>query len=394
LRSPPQRLASRSWLEDDPCSFSCEPLAQSSERLSPRQVLDITEGLVAGSPTISLPVWSLFPLICQAHQTFAYDYLENMLPVLAKYFENGADLMCSLQCPGDFHGMVYAVVKSVLANEDAAEQDCCDGVWLACSLIQYCNGKMDTQIPQYLELALQELRKEVAMDQANPAGKKDTSSLKRVYLNLIANVMCYNPVLCLQLLEKAQCTAEIFQLWSLLFWTYENAAAREQQTAVMAFSNLMRLPVETMPSALQEQLPKLLETMVWMCGLIQAGGEDGEDGEDGDFGEEGGDEEEFEGYDDDDLDDDEDIRRSRTGMPSEMDFAKMFGDDFDFDGDDDDSAALPLDGVDAVTVFTSMMSAMQSEAPGTFNTLYGNMNDDNKARLQAIGQAAQSPGDA
>jgi len=344
--------------------------------------LDILEALVKFTPVISPALWGILTKVIEAHQSFAYDYLENMLPIFDKFMARGTDILCSPQAvgPQDYHQMFFTVITSILRNEDAAEQDCYSAVWLACAVLQHCNGKMDSRLAMYLELAVQELRKEIEADKTQGANELKGASLKRMYFNLIANCIIYNPVLTHQLLETSGCTGEIYGTWFKMMFTYEDAESREKKTTMMAFSNIMQLPADKLPVALQAELPRILDTMVWLCGLVASETEEDEEdgGKDGD--------EEEEDFNDEDIDDEEDIAGPR-GF-SELDFAKMFGDDDDFDGDEGDK--LPMDDVDILVAFTNMMQTMQTSHPDRFNSLYGQMNPEAKARLEAVVQAGQS----
>jgi len=360
------------------------------------EILDIVQALVANAPAISPAMWSLFPRVIAAHSGsaagaedgFAYDYLENMLPVIAAYLEKGSDYICNPQCAHDVHGNLHRMIQGILNNDEAAEQDCHAAVWLACALLQHCNGKMDDKIPPYLEIAVTQLKKEVEMDVSQPAGKKDTSGLKRIQFNLIANILVYNPVLGLRLLEQANATTEIFALWFSLMPTYQDAPKREQQTVVLAFSNLFQLG--ELPASVQAQAPKMMQTIVGLCGILaEEEGEEGEEGRQG--GKEDEDEEGGGGFDYDDIDDEEDIQRS-TKTYSELDFEAMFGDDGMFGDEDDEIEKLPMDDVNALVVFSTMLQGMQTANPVMFNSLYGTLSAEDKGKIEQIGAVAAQAG--
>ena len=362
------------------------------------EILDLVLELVAGSPQVTPGLWSLLPRVVAAHSGsapdyqdgFAYDYLENILPVIQAYLEKGSDYICSPQCPQDIHGILHHMIRGVLDNDDAAEQDCHAAVWLACAVLQRCNGKMDDRIPAYLELAVAQLKKEVAEDTKQKAsGQYDASmqqrgdALKRIYFNLIANILIYNPVLGLRLLEQANATGEIFALWFSLIPSYEEAPKREQQTVVLAFSNLLQLA--ELPTTVQAEAGRMMETVVGLCSLLAERQE--EEGEEGDEGED--DAPPVTCQDEYDVEDDEDIQRS-TKTFSELDFEAMFGDDGMFGEEDEEMEKLPMDDVDALVVFSSMLQGMQTANPAMFNSLYGNLSADNKAKIEMIGQAARA----
>lgn len=85
----------------------------------------------------------------------------------------------------------------------------------------------------------------------------------------------------------------------------------------------------------------------------------------------------------------EDIQRG-TKTFSELDFEAMFGDDGMFGEEDDEIEKLPMDDVNALVVFSSMLQGMQTANPNMFNGLYGNLSAEDKAKVEMIGQAARS----
>jgi len=347
-------------------------------------ILAILTLLVKNTPQISPNLWAALPVVMEAQQTFAYDYLDNMLGLLSRYMQKGTDVICNPAHGVDYQGMFFKMIVNILSKDEAAEYDCSQAAMLACALMQHCQGKMDAYIERYLDVALAEIRKDVALDAQEQGQGRDTSSVKRLFLNMIANIIVYNASACFQLLEAKQATGDLLALWLSLIPSYANAMPREQKTTMMALGNLINMPPGSLPVSIQTQLPKIMDAVVWLCGVMSAeeqatGGEGDDDGEDDD------DEEGFDQF-DDDLDDDEDIRKPRRGGVTDIDFGAMFGGFDDDEGDDDEP--MPLDEVDAVNLFGKAIQSMQGSNTAVFNQLCSQLSDERKATLEAVVIAA------
>jgi hypothetical protein len=94
----------------------------------------------------------------------------------------------------------------MLNNADLREPDLVSAPKLFESVLQNCRGRVDNWLEPYIKLSLTRFK------------TAKNHYLKTLLLSVVANALYYNPVVCLQVLERLGATGEFFRTWFELLY--------------------------------------------------------------------------------------------------------------------------------------------------------------------------------
>jgi hypothetical protein len=250
-------------------------------------------------------------------------------------------------------------------------------------------------------------------------GNSKRKGLVERLLGVILAVIVYNPVAaCEMFCASAETEQNIFQaLFDNIPHMY---CASSQRLIVAGFSALLALPKEQLPPFVQMNLQAIMSMLVRVLYLLdqaedeEEGGDEDEDEEDDDDEEEEEDEEEEDerpiggakvskntlrklgaldvpedGYDEDEdciNAEDEEYLVAMAELSKKGNKYDEFGDD---DLDETEEVVTPLDTMDMVILFCDTMNVAHARDPVLFETLQGNLDEEDQARLQGIIETAK-----
>ncbi|XP_076959357.1 importin beta-like SAD2 [Bidens hawaiensis] len=355
------------------------------------EVLEIVSYLTFFSPTISMEMWTLWPLLVEALADWAIDFFPNILVPLDNYISR--DTVHYLTCKEpDYQQSLWNVLSNMMSDKNLEDNDIEPAPKLIEVVFQNCKGQVDRWVEPYIRLTVGRLR--VA----------ERPYLKCLLVQVIADALYYNPSLTLNILQKLGVTTEVFNLWfQMLQQTKKNGVRanfkreHDKKVCCLGLTSLLTLPVDQLPGeALERVFKATLELLVaYKDQVAEAAKEEPENDDDMDDGLE---------IDDDDEDDDDD---KEMGVDAEdgdaadnlrlqrlAALAKSFrpadddDDDSDDDFSDDEDLQSPIDEVDPFIFFMDIAKAMQASDQIRFQTLSQRLDFHYQALASGVAQHA------
>eukprot|EP00026_Physarum_polycephalum_P001519 Phypoly_transcript_01521.p1 GENE.Phypoly_transcript_01521~~Phypoly_transcript_01521.p1 ORF type:complete len:1104 (+),score=247.66 Phypoly_transcript_01521:276-3314(+) len=191
------------------------------------------------------PMWPLFPLICNAHELWASDYIADMIPPIDNYISRGTETFLS----GPYPDMVMAMYKKAVGNNDTNEEEAGQATELVESMLHNCKGRVDRFLPEMISLAVQRLNTEIESDE-----------FKVLLIEVVANALYYNPVLALQILESQGTTQAVFAKWLELIPLFKRPF--DIKLVVLGLAAIFELPLASLPPIIQQGSKFILEAIV------------------------------------------------------------------------------------------------------------------------------------
>ncbi|KAK9469786.1 armadillo-type protein [Lipomyces arxii] len=213
------------------------------------EVLELIDSSSYCLKRISPGLWELFGLIHRKFLASAYDYFEELLPVLENYITYGKEEMVANK---QYISAMVDIANRVLTTNDGFSGDTGGP---ACRLIQTLllnlRGSMDEYIPYVVGIALQRLKEDIT--------EESSSGYLVSLIEVIINCLYYNPVLAFQALEDAGQTANFFNIW----FSNINKLVRvhDKKLSILAILSVISLPDEQIPASIMPGLPQLLHGM-------------------------------------------------------------------------------------------------------------------------------------
>ncbi|GMI96070.1 enhanced miRNA activity 1, SUPER SENSITIVE TO ABA AND DROUGHT2, UNARMED 9 [Hibiscus trionum] len=335
------------------------------------EVLEIVSYMTFFSPTISLEMWSLWPLMIEALADWAIDFFPNILVPLDNYISRGTAHFLSCKEP-DYQQSLWNMISSVMADKTLEDNDIEPAPKLIEVVFQNCRGQVDHWVEPYLRITLDRLR------------RTEKSRLKCLLVQVIANSVYYNAVLTLSILNKLCVTNEVFNLWFHLLQQVKKSGQRanfkrehDKKVCCLGLTSLLALPGEQLAGeALGRVFKATLDLLVaYKDQVAEAANE--EEAEDDDM-------DSFQTDDDDDAngsdkemgvdaedEDEADNSRLRKLAAQAKAFRPYDDDDDDSDDDfsDDEELQSPIDEVDPFVFFVDTVKVLQASDPMRFQNL-------------------------
>nr|KJB37955.1 hypothetical protein B456_006G228100 [Gossypium raimondii] len=122
------------------------------------EVLEIVSYMTFFSPTISLEMWSLWPLMIEALADWAIDFFPNILVPLDNYISRGTAHFLTCKEP-DYQQSLWNMISSVMADKNLEDNDIEPAPKLIEVVFQNCRGQVDHWVEPYLRITLDRLRR-------------------------------------------------------------------------------------------------------------------------------------------------------------------------------------------------------------------------------------------
>ncbi|XP_030553183.2 importin beta-like SAD2 isoform X2 [Rhodamnia argentea] len=353
------------------------------------EVLEIVSYMTFYSPTISMDMWTLWPLMMDALAEWAIDFFPNILVPLDNYISRGTGHFLTCKEP-DYQQSLWNMVSSVVADKNLEDNDIEPAPKLIEVVFQNCKGQVDQWVEPYLRITVERLR------------RTEKSYLKCLLMQVIANALYYNVSLTLSILQKLGIATEIFSLWFQMLQQVKKSGLlanfkreHDKKVCCLGLTSLLALPADQLPEeALGRVFKATLDLLVkYKDQIAEAEKED-----------EAEDDDEMDGFQTDDEDDEVDGSEEMGEDGDEADSiryqklaaqAKAFrphdedDDDSDDDYSDDEELQSPIDEVDPFIFFVDMVKAMQVSNPMRFQNLMQTLDFHYQALANGVAQHAE-----
>ncbi|KAK3204665.1 hypothetical protein Dsin_018711 [Dipteronia sinensis] len=355
------------------------------------EVLEIVSYMTFFSPTISLDMWSLWPLMIEALADWAIDFFPNILVPLDNYISRGTVHFLACKEP-DYQQSLWTMISSIMADKNLEDADIEPAPKLIEVVFQNCKGQVDQWVEPYLRITVDRLH------------RTEKPYLKCLLMQVIADALFYNSSLTLSILHKLGVATEVFNLWFQMLQQVKKSGVRvnfkrehDKKVCCLGLTALLPLPSDQLPGeALGRVFKATLDLLVAYKDQVaeSAKEEEAEDDDDMDGfqtdDEDDGDGSDKEmGVDAEDGDEADSIRlqklaaQARSFRPNDED-----DDDSDDDYSDDEELQSPIDEVDPFIFFVDAVKAMQASDPLRFQNLTQTLDFHYQALANGVAQHA------
>ncbi|KAL0392541.1 UNVERIFIED_CONTAM: Importin beta-like SAD2 [Sesamum radiatum] len=357
------------------------------------EVLEIVSYMTFFSPTISLEMWSLWPLMMEALADWAIDFFPNILVPLDNYISRSTAHFLTCKDP-DYQQSLWNMISSVMGDKNLEDSDIEPAPKLIQVVFQNCRGQVDHWVEPYLRITVERLR------------RAEKPYLKCLLIEVVADALYYNASLALNILQKLNVATEVFNLWFQMLQQTKKSGARanfkrehDKKVCCLGLTSLLPLPADQLPGeALERVFKSTLDLLVaYKDQVAEASKEEEEEGEDDDdMGNFQTDEE------DDDADSDKDMGVDEDGDEADSvklqklaararAFRSTESDDEDSDDDfsDDEELQSPIDDVDPFVFFVDIIKALQASDPLRFQNLTQTLDFRYQALANGVAQHAE-----
>ncbi|KAH0918937.1 LOW QUALITY PROTEIN: hypothetical protein HID58_026597 [Brassica napus] len=238
------------------------------------EVLEIVSYITTFSPTISMEMWSLWPLMMQGLVDWAIDFFPNILVPLHNYITRGTERYLTCKEP-DYQQSLWSVVSLFMANKNIDESDLVPAPKLIGIVLQTCKGQVDMWVEPYLRITLDRLR------------GAEKSSFKCLLIEVIANTFYYNAPLALGILQRFGVATEILTIWLRMLQEKKKSGVhanfkREhgKKVCILGLTSLLCLPAGQLPG---EVLPPVFRALLELLAKDFRSYSDDDDFSDDDF---------------------------------------------------------------------------------------------------------------
>ncbi|XP_009796056.1 importin beta-like SAD2 [Nicotiana sylvestris] len=359
------------------------------------EVLEIVSYMTFFSPTISMEMWSLWPLMMEALADWAIDFFPNILVPLDNYISRSTAHFLTCKDP-DYQKSLWNMISTVMGDKNLEDGDIEPAPKLIQVVFQHCKGQVDHWVEPYIRITIERLR------------RAEKPYLKCLLMQVIADALYYNASLTLNILQKLGIATEVFNLWFQMLGQTKKSGARvnfkrehDKKVCCLGLTSLLPLPVDQLPGeALERVFKAALELLVaYKDQVAEAAKED-----------EAEDDDDMHGLQTDEDDDEDDGSDKEMGVDAEEGDeadstrlqklaaqAKAFrshdsdeDDDSDDDfSDDDEELQSPLDEVDPFIFFVETIKAMQASDPLRFQSLTQTLDFHYQALANGVAQHAE-----
>ncbi|KAG6730940.1 hypothetical protein I3842_01G105400 [Carya illinoinensis] len=356
------------------------------------EVLEIVSYMTFFSPTISMDMWSLWPLMMEALADFAIDYFPNILVPLDNYISRGTARFLTCKEP-DYQQSLWNMISSIMADKNMEDNDIEPAPKLIQVVFQNCKGQVDQWVEPYLRITVERLR------------RAEKSYLKCLLMQVIADALYYNAAMTLGILQKLGVATEIFNLWFQMLQQVRKSGVRvnfkrehDKKVCCLGLTSLLSLPADQLPGeALGRVFRATLDLLVAYKDQVAAAKE-----------EEAEDDDDMDGFQTDEEEDDGDVSDKEMGVDTEdgdeadsirlqklAEQAKAFrpnddsDDDSDDDYSDDEELQSPIDEVDPFVFFVDTVKVLQASDPLRFQNLTQTLDFHYQALANGVAQHAE-----
>ncbi|ESQ51750.1 hypothetical protein EUTSA_v10016172mg [Eutrema salsugineum] len=356
------------------------------------EVLEIASYMTFYSPNISLDIWSLWPLMVEALVDWAIDFFPNILVPMDNFISRGTAHFLTCKEP-DYQQSLFNVLSTLMTDRNIEDSDIESAPKLIEVVFQNCKGQVDQWIEPYLRLTIDRLQ------------RAETSYLKSLLIQVVANMLYYNPGLTLGVLHNTGLASKVFDLWFQMLQQKKKSGLpanfkreHDKKVCCLGLTSLLALPGGQFPDeALQRVFRATLDLLVaYKNQLAEAAKETEVDYEDEMNGLQSDDDDDDDGS-DGEMEDTEDGDEAQSMKLRKLAAqAKAFGydDEDDDDSDDDDFSddeefQSPIDEVDAFVFFVDAIRVMQASDALRFQNLNQSLDFTYQAIANGIAEHAE-----
>lgn len=356
------------------------------------EVLEIVSYMTFFSPTITLDMWTLWPLMMEALVDWAIDFFPNILVPLDNYISRGTAHFLTCKEP-DYQQGLWSVISSLMTDKNVEDNDIEPAPKLIEVVFQNCKGQVDHWVEPYLTITVDRLR------------RTEKSYLKCLLMQVIADAFYYNAALTLNILQRLGVAVEIFNLWFQMLQQKKKSGVHanfkrehDKKVCCLGLTSVIGLPADQLPGeALERVFKATLDLLVAYKEQVAAAKE-----------EEAEEDDDMDGFQTDDEDDDGDGSDKEMGVDTEdgdeadsirlqklAAQAKAFhadddeDDDSDDDYSDDEELQSPIDEVDPFIFFVETIRAMQVSDALRFQNLTQTLDFHYQALANGVAQHAE-----
>ncbi|XP_057489384.1 importin beta-like SAD2 [Actinidia eriantha] len=356
------------------------------------EVLEIVSYMTFFSPTISLDMWSLWPLMMEALADWAIDFFPNILVPLDNYISRSTAHFLTCKEP-DYQQSLWKIISSIMGDKNLEDGDIEPAPKLIEVVFQNCRGQVDQWVEPYLRITVERLH------------RTEKPYLKCLLMQVIADSLYYNAPLTLNILQKLGVATEFFSLWFQMLQQTKKSGVRanfkrehDKKVCCLGLTSLLPLPADQLPGeALGRVFRATLDLLVAYKEQVAESAKEEEGEDDDDMG----------GLQTDDEDDDGDGSDKEMGLDAEdgdeadsiqlkklAAQAKAFRPDDDDDDDSDDDYSdeelqSPIDEVDPFVFFVDTIKGMQPSDPLRFQNLTQALDFRHQALANGVAQHAE-----
>ncbi|KAK1425494.1 hypothetical protein QVD17_20846 [Tagetes erecta] len=359
------------------------------------EVLEILSYMTFFSPTISMEMWSIWPLLMEALAEWAIDFFPNIIVPLDNYISRGTMHYLTCKEP-DYQQSLWIMLSNIMNDKNLEDNDIEPAPKLIAVVLQNCRGQVDPWVEPYIRITVERLH------------RTERPFLKCLLMQVIADALYYNPSLTLNILQKLGVATEIFNLWfQMLQQTKKNGIRvnfkreNDKKVCCLGLTSLLSLSADQLPlEALERVFKATLDLLVaYKDQVAEAEKEVTEDDDDDDDmnGDLETDDDEDDdvgsdkemGLDDEDSDEANSSRLQKLGAQTKV-FRSTddYNDESDDDFSDDDELQSPIDDVDPFILFVDTMKVVQASDPTRFQNLTQTLDFHYQALANGVAQHA------
>ncbi|KAK1299968.1 hypothetical protein QJS10_CPB13g00661 [Acorus calamus] len=355
------------------------------------EVLEIVSYMTFFSPTISLDMWSLWPLIIEALGDWAIDFFDNILVPLDNFISRSTEHFLTCKDP-DYRQSLWNMLSSVMSDKNMEDGDIEPAPKLIEVVFQNCKGKVDQWVEPYLRITVERLR------------RTEKPYLKCLLMLVIADALYYDVTLTLGVLQKLGVAQEVFNLWFQMLQKVKKSGVRanfrrehDKKVCCLGLTSLLALPADQLPvEALGRVFKASLDLLVaYKDQLAESEKEDGGDEDDDDMdGLQTDEDEEYDsdkemGDDTEEGDEADSIRLQKLAAQAKAFHPNDEDDDSDDDYSDDENMQSPIDEVDPFIFFVETVQVIQTSNPVRFQSLMQMLDFHYQALASGVAQHAE-----
>merc|ERR1712137_145120 len=194
-------------------------------------------------PSISPALWEFVPLLYQQYETWAFDFLPNILIP----FDNIITADPEGFARSGYFALLYKMAAKALSAPpspfmEPLQISACQLLELA---IQNCSGTGDQFVEGIIEMAMNRFPQPFS-----------GVALPTVLFNLFGNLFLYNPALTMQVLAKRNIVSNFFGQWFQFFEQFSRVYDRK--VTVLGLSSIFLLPTNQWPVEIQNSIRMIL----------------------------------------------------------------------------------------------------------------------------------------
>ncbi|XP_026389097.1 importin beta-like SAD2 [Papaver somniferum] len=358
------------------------------------EVLEIVSYQTFFAPTISLEMWSLWPLMMESLSEWAIDFFPNILVPLDNFISRSTAHFLTCKDP-DYQQSLWHMLSSIMADKNMEDSDIEPAPKLIEVVFQNCKGQVDHWVEPYLTITLERLR------------RTEKPYLKCLLMKVIADALYYNAPLTLSVLHKLGVATEVFNLWFQMLQEVKKSGMKanfkrehDKKVCCLGLTSLLALPGDQLPvEAFARVFTATLDLLVAYKDQVAEAAKEEENADDDDM--EGGfqtddDEEDEDGSDRDmgveaeDGDEADSLKLQKLAAQARS-FRPADEDDEDSDDDysDDEELQSPIDDVDPFIFFVDTVKVLQASDPARFQSFMQALDFPHQALASGLAQHAE-----